>query len=714
MSAFGTKKPLSDVELQLSFPAVFQQAYADTRQPLAYEGSRIATAAPLPTDKNFQGAYHEQKRREAHATVRNAVRDTRMAINRALVSHAGYWSMPKAELSQRVYANPSMGSGQADIYSARRTAPGSMAPFQCNEVVMGSGLSGGVLRSKQGQEYGKKILMNRIAQLNAIDAAAQGLDTGAPISTVSDPDFAVSQGLPTDATGQLVKLIALLNGLIAAFSGGERLLNRFAVSDLTDMMLLLFRVAPTANREELENILEAFDYVLEIINDEFADVFELPGDWAVNINPRVGVGEKLAIAPEEFSQSRSTLDLLSQPSRSTRSSGTSSSSSELSSLTSYSEGSSTIKEADANKQYALVMIDLVPRLRKYVIEMLAAVDRSPKERQALSKSLIVSLGLNKWRIYLKLLNPELRQKDESEVASGFSGSTGNDDGPDGPDDMSGDFDAPARPREDEEADSLFSSEYSRSTDERARNRRANVALAERERPRERRPARFFDEEALLIGEAPGDPRRRLDEAGPQRFARQGSLGFFGETAATAQPALINPARMGSMTAPEAATAAAYREAPLPMLPGANPRREAAIAAAEVPAGEQLPAAAMAARELTRAPSTASSQDVVIPRRRGVQIATPVGRGKKAAPKKAPAKKAPAKKADTFITDVVAHLKKGSAPAAPAKKGKGRPAVHPKLMNASGKRHKGAYHQMPDGTYMTGATHSARSKPLTVA
>jgi hypothetical protein len=48
---------------------------------------------------------------------------------------------------------------------------------------------------------------------------------------------------------------------------------------------------------------------------------------------------------------------------------------------------------------------------------------------------------------------------------------------------------------------------------------------------------------------------------------------------------------------------------------------------------------------------------------------------------------------------------------------GKPAAksvyHPKLRNMKGGRHKGKYHQMPDGTYMTGAKHTKYSKPLKV-
>jgi len=44
------------------------------------------------------------------------------------------------------------------------------------------------------------------------------------------------------------------------------------------------------------------------------------------------------------------------------------------------------------------------------------------------------------------------------------------------------------------------------------------------------------------------------------------------------------------------------------------------------------------------------------------------------------------------------------------KGRGKP----KLMNQQGKAHRGAFHQMEDGSYHSGATHTKRSKLLKLA
>jgi hypothetical protein len=80
-----------------------------------------------------------------------------------------------------------------------------------------------------------------------------------------------------------------------------------------------------------------------------------------------------------------------------------------------------------------------------------------------------------------------------------------------------------------------------------------------------------------------------------------------------------------------------------------------------------------------------------------------------APKPAPKPKGKGRaKDDAFVHEAVRKMKGGAV----AKKG--RPAIGPHLLNGSGNRHKGPYHIMPDGRYMTGKTHSARSKELTVA
>lgn len=341
MAAVTTKKPGSDLELQLSFPTQFAEAYAEFDMPLGYAPSRKLIHAIDYAGDDLQARWHEIKRAEANASVRNGVQQTRNARNRANVSHAGYWEMPKPVLGQRKYANPSLGSGQSDIYPARRDE--SDAPFRCRE----DGLVGGVLRSRTGQEYGKKILMDRIAQLNAIDEAKAGLEMGEPMR-----DFAAveptEQGVEDmEITGAKIKLKNLMNLMISAVSGSVKNVGRFAASDASDLVLLTIRLAPKLNREELEDVMESMDEADELIREQMDEVAEAVG------------------GPDEAEESASSVGI-----------------------------SEAMSVMDANV-YVYALYDMIPKLRSYVATMLGGVDRSAKDRLALSKNAVKSTGLSK-------------------------------------------------------------------------------------------------------------------------------------------------------------------------------------------------------------------------------------------------------------------------------------------------------------------------------
>jgi hypothetical protein len=239
----------------------------------------------------------------------------------------------------------------------------------------------------------------------------------------------------------------------------------------------------------------------------------------------------------------------------------------------------------------------------------------------------------------------------------------------------------------------------------------------------------------LIGFARGDPRNRLNVSGPTRFANQGSLGYYGEMKQAApQPALMNNFRQGMM-APEAPTAAAYRNPSAPSgISSSALARQSAIDRADMPMGDELPAATLASRE--------GATGALGNPRGGKKnwMADVMGKIKKGAFTKQA--KAQGKTTKEFAKDVLAHPEKHTAktekravlaqtlakaskggmkstftavkPTFTTVKGRGRPAKGPVFLNGAGKRHKGAFHKMPDGTYMTGKTHNARSKPLTLA
>ena len=179
MAAVTTKKPGGDVAIELTFPAVYQELYADAGEAERFAPSFPLVSPPFVEGEDIQAAYHEQKRKDAHHMARAAVDSRQFADARMLSSHANYYGMPRPVLSQRVYANPSLGNLSGAIDSARRTMDDSMAPFRClsrQERGLSTGgcgacydsLRGGVIRTLKGQEWAANRLQDRIKQLDEI------------------------------------------------------------------------------------------------------------------------------------------------------------------------------------------------------------------------------------------------------------------------------------------------------------------------------------------------------------------------------------------------------------------------------------------------------------------------------------------------------------------------------------------------------------------
>lgn len=300
------------------------------------------TAAGRPADlregNDLQAQWHEQKKKDADFMASQKVISTRNMNSRAFSSHNGYYGMPKPVLGQRQFANPSLGAG-GDA-SARHTSVS--APFHwadANGSMSGMELEGGVLRSKQGQEYGKKVLLSRIAQLNAIDEAKKNFSSGLPAPALSTLDRSASTSRPAegDATSGDVRETAkielnnLLRAIDDALIGGEdgRIsVSRFTYSDATRMLSLVFRIAPNASEDELSGILGDVENSLE---------------------------DLLAYSDPDYD--------------------------------------GQIKQQD--KAVVITLGDIYSRLRDYLKDMIKGVTLSQPERLALSKALVKSYGFSR-------------------------------------------------------------------------------------------------------------------------------------------------------------------------------------------------------------------------------------------------------------------------------------------------------------------------------
>ena len=243
MSAVVTKKLGGDYATQLTFPAVFEaQAKANNLTSQFYPDVR-SRPMELLTGSGLQQDYHEQKRLDANRRCLNGVKDNAASMARYLGSHANY-IVPKPVLGQRIFANPSNGN-QADIYSSR--------PIQWNQS-----MSGGVLRTKEGQEWAMNKLKERIPQLDAIKAAKDAFLLGGPLL----PSTVESVGI-SDITAK-VELYGLLNRVQADLQQG--VVNSKTVEKSQSLLKLLFAFTPYAETREVEEIMVKIEEIGRDLN----------------------------------------------------------------------------------------------------------------------------------------------------------------------------------------------------------------------------------------------------------------------------------------------------------------------------------------------------------------------------------------------------------------------------------------------------------------
>lgn len=394
MSAIATKKAGGEVATQLTFPAVFQDVYASQHRPLAYAPpSPFPIRVPMAGD-DFQSHYHAQKKKDADYMANAKVIATRNARRRMLVSHQNYYGMPAPALAQREFANGS--AGALILNSARRD--GTTAPFQLVE----SAVTGGVLRTAEGQAYGKARLLARVRQLDAIDAEKAAFEGVAPPSAEAPLAPGVSAIAPATAPvsqNARIELQLLLQSIIDALMGERNIaeqgmpgekdeLSRFTFGDSIRALALIVRVAssPDTDAETMEDVLAPVDNIVNLLE-------------GLTDPDRLEQQEVTAMGIERLITTR----------------------------------------------------ELFGRLREYLTKMMEGINLSPRERQALSKNLVSTLGFAKFTRQIENAKVESRALYER-IARGrlfdARGRQAMDDEDD--DDDDDDFDAPATPREDTE------------------------------------------------------------------------------------------------------------------------------------------------------------------------------------------------------------------------------------------------------------------------
>jgi hypothetical protein len=161
-----------------------------------------------------------------------------------------------------VFANPS--NGAYETSSGRQDHPDAPFAYGGGGDYVSRHLTGGVLRSAQGQAFGKQVLMDRIKQLDDIGRASQEFASGSMTDNGLNlgTDSMVMSNFP-QAGG--IELNLLLQSIIDSTRGGDmggEHLNRLDMSNCYKAITLIFRTVPRLQNDEVTDILAKVDLIL--------------------------------------------------------------------------------------------------------------------------------------------------------------------------------------------------------------------------------------------------------------------------------------------------------------------------------------------------------------------------------------------------------------------------------------------------------------------
>ena len=415
IGAVATQK-VDSTRLNLGFPSAYESVLVNHPGRIPQQ-IRIAEHRPASfwAGNDLQSDIHQQRKQDADHMARQKVLSTQRSRVRFVGTPHGRGFQPEAKLGQRIFANQS--NGAYFTVSGRRD--GKNSPWSIVETIqhIGGGLSGGVLRSPEGVAFGRKVLGDRIRQLNNIQVEKQSFmgEPGLAQPTGAFAPAEATTSIPTVSESAAIELNVLLEGLInnlIAGSSGAEALTRFTFSDATRAVLLIFRMVPTAPPDFTEDLMGKVDTIIRLLEG----------------------------ALETNQEGESNKDI---------------------------EGKETALSLkilfDKLREYLVRMIEGAPANRSetqfnpltgrneqvQVLSQEQGQNLSPRERLALSKALVQNLGFSKM---LKTESARAKLRDEYEGGDMLPEEEQRYREGDMDDDQSDDddrFDRPGRPREDE-------------------------------------------------------------------------------------------------------------------------------------------------------------------------------------------------------------------------------------------------------------------------
>jgi hypothetical protein len=302
--------------------------------------------------------------------------------------------------------------------------------------MMGSGtMHGGVVRTKEGYDFYRGQLDDRINQLNAMNSLAQGyaVPMGQKVNTLDNQ---------TTGPPNKVEFFAMLRFLADSVEIGD--LNRFSFDNLKDLLGRLFQFGPVAGTEDFEDIVHALDLIVGSLRN-------------FSTNSGGELNSRFA-APEQI----------------------------------------------------LTMQIMVDKARTYAREMFSKMNLSERDRLTLSKSLVKSLGFDR---YLRDQLPTNVIGDAASTNSRVAQSYMDFDDADSAGGGDGRFEFPAPAREDEEQEGVERAPFAGNNGDPNRE-----AWGER-RGAYDRPAAYFGEEPLANPLSYSGPDTTTETAPPQNVAQ---------------------------------------------------------------------------------------------------------------------------------------------------------------------------------------------------
>ena len=250
MAGVATKKPGGGLGVQLTFPRTFMRFYEMSAKGESYFPTQQSVPMDVMMGDTFQNNYHSQKRADANQSVMNGIQN-KLSAERKLLTGIHNFHLPKPVLGQRVYANPSVGA--SEYQSARRDNSAPAAPFK----VVEAGMMGGAV-TVEGRDFYNARLQNRIEELNRLNSLALGY------TVPSGQPFSVSDNTRQGPQSK-VDFFTYLRGLEDAIVQGDY--SKFTFENLKDTLRLLFQFAPTATKEDFNDILPVLDLLTYSIRE---------------------------------------------------------------------------------------------------------------------------------------------------------------------------------------------------------------------------------------------------------------------------------------------------------------------------------------------------------------------------------------------------------------------------------------------------------------